>query len=247
MEDLLLTSRHCIVFTGAGISAESGVPTFRGAGGLWENYRPEDLATPQAFFNNPTLVWSWYRWRQEIVYNAKPNAAHYAVAELERMGIVKAVVTQNVDGLHQRAGSVNVIELHGSLWRARCTKCGAVYQLNSPVEVDAPVCEKCGGLLRPDVVWFGESLPAEAWRRAVELAVSSDLVLIIGTSGVVYPAALIPQIAKSNGAVLVEINIQESALTPLVDIFIKGRAGDELSKIVERVRRRLSTRRISSS
>lgn len=235
-------ARHCVVFTGAGISAESGVPTFRGAGGLWERYKPEELATPEAFARDPALVWRWYKWRQELVYNAKPNPGHYAVAELEALGVVKAVLTQNVDGLHQRAGSRNVVELHGSLWRARCVRCGAVYSLERPVEEVPPRCAKCGGLLRPDVVWFGEPLPQEAWAVAVSHAQRADVVLVVGTSGVVYPAALIPKIAKERGAVIIEVNVEESAVTPLADVFIRGRAGEALPRLVEEVKRRLGTR-----
>ncbi len=241
--DVVATARHCIVFTGAGISAESGIPTFRGAGGLWERHRPEELATPEAFARDPELVWRWYRWRQEVVYRAEPNPGHRAIAELETIGVVKAVITQNVDGLHQRAGSRNVVELHGSLWRARCMKCGAVYRLDKPVEEIPPRCPRCGGLLRPDVVWFGEPLPQDAWERAVELASRSDAVLVVGTSGVVYPAAYIPRIAKDHGAVVVEVNVEESAITPIADFFLRGKAGEVLPRLVEEVKKRLGTRR----
>lgn len=244
--DTIAKSRHCIVFTGAGVSAESGVPTFRGRDGLWEKYKPEELATPQAFTKNPQLVWKWYRWRQTVIHNARPNPAHVAIADLEKAGVVKAVITQNVDGLHQRAGSINVVELHGSIWRTRCLKCGAVYKLDAPVDTDLPTCRKCGGLLRPDVVWFGEPLPPETWEKAVRLAAASDVAVVVGTSGVVYPAALIPQIAKSRGAVVIEINVEESALTPIADIFIKGPAGEILPRIRDEVLRRLGTRRIDT-
>jgi len=241
--DLIAKSRHCVVFTGAGMSAESGVPTFRGSGGLWEKYRPEELATPEAFARDPVLVWKWYKWRQEIVYHARPNPGHYAVAKLEEAGVVKAVVTQNVDGLHQRAGSRRVIELHGSLWRARCTKCGAVYRLEKPVEEVPPKCPRCGSLLRPDVVWFGEPLPQEAWEEAVRLMAASDVVIVVGTSGVVYPAAYLPKLAKESGAAVVEINVEESAITPIADVFIRGKAGEVLPSLAEEVLKRLGTRR----
>jgi len=241
--DLIAKSRHCVVFTGAGMSAESGVPTFRGRGGLWERYRPEELATPEAFARDPVLVWKWYKWRQEIVYNARPNPGHYAVAKLEEAGVVKAVVTQNVDGLHQRAGSRRVVELHGSLWRARCTKCGAVYRLEKPVEEVPPRCPKCGSFLRPDVVWFGEPLPQEAWEEAVRLMAASDVVIVVGTSGVVYPAAYLPKLAKESGAAVVEINVEESAITPIADVFIRGKAGEVLPRLAEEVLKRLGTRR----
>jgi len=203
----------------------------------------EELATPEAFARDPELVWRWYRWRQELVYRSGPNPGHRAIAELEAIGVVKAVITQNVDGLHQRAGSRNVVELHGSLWRARCVECGAVYRLDKPVEETPPRCPKCGGLLRPDVVWFGEPLPRDAWERAVELASRSDVVLVVGTSGVVYPAAYIPRIAKDHGAVLVEVNVEESAITPIADFFLRGRSGEVLPRLVEEVKRSLGTRR----
>jgi len=241
--ELIAKSRHCVVFTGAGMSAESGVPTFRGSGGLWERYRPEELATPEAFARDPVLVWNWYKWRQELVHNAKPNPGHYAIAKLEEAGVVKAVVTQNVDGLHQRAGSRRVVELHGSLWRARCTKCGAVYKLEKPVKEVPPRCPRCGSLLRPDVVWFGEPLPQEAWEEAVRLMAASDVVIVVGTSGVVYPAAYLPKLAKESGAAVVEINVEESAITPIADMFIRGKAGEVLSRLAEEVLKRLGTRR----
>lgn len=243
MADLIAKSRHCVVFTGAGMSAESGVPTFRGSGGLWERYRPEELATPEAFARDPVLVWKWYKWRQEIVYNARPNPGHYAIAKLEEAEVVKAVVTQNVDGLHQRAGSKRVVELHGSLWRARCTKCGAVYRLEKPVEEVPPRCPRCSSLLRPDVVWFGEPLPQEAWEEAVRLMAASDVVIVVGTSGVVYPAAYLPKLAKESGAAVVEINVEESAITPIADVFIRGKAGEVLPRLAEEVLKRLGTRR----
>jgi len=241
--ELIAKSRHCVVFTGAGMSAESGVPTFWGSGGLWEKYRPEELATPEAFARDPVLVWKWYKWRQELVYNARPNPGHYAIARLEEAGVVKAVVTQNVDGLHQRAGSKRVVELHGSLWRARCTKCGAVYKLEKPVEEVPPRCPRCGSLLRPDVVWFGEQLPQEAWEEAVRLMAASDVVIVVGTSGVVYPAAYLPKLAKESGAAVVEINVEETAITPIADVFIRGKAGEVLPNLAEEVLKRLGTRR----
>lgn len=234
---ILAKARAAVALTGAGISVESGMPAFRGPGGLWERYRPEELVTPQAFARDPQLVWRWYKWRQEIIYNAKPNSGHYALAELEAMDVLRAIITQNVDGLHQRAGSREVVELHGSIWRVKCTKCGAKYRLEKPVEEIPPKCPQCGGLLRPDVVWFGEPLPEEAWREAYTLAVHADVMLVVGTSGVVYPAALLPRVAKEAGAFIVEINVEESAVTPLADIFIKGKAGEELPKIVQEVRR----------
>ncbi|MEZ0249165.1 MAG: NAD-dependent protein deacetylase [Thermoproteus sp.] len=239
MEDLaraLARSRRAVALTGAGISAESGIPTFRGPGGLWERYKPEELATPEAFARDPALVWRWYKWRQELIYRASPNPAHYALAELERLGVLKAVITQNVDGLHARAGSQRVLELHGNIWRLRCTRCGAEVRAERPVEEIPPKCPRCGGLLRPDVVWFGEPLPHDVWEEAVALASSSDLMLVIGTSGVVYPAAYLPHAAKRNGALIAVIDPNETALDDLADFKIRERAAEVLPRLVEEVK-----------
>ncbi|AEA13020.1 NAD-dependent deacetylase [Thermoproteus uzoniensis 768-20] len=236
----LANSRFAVAFTGAGISAESGVPTFRGPGGLWERYRPEDLATPEAFWKDPVLVWRWYRWRQELIYNAAPNPAHLALAELESLGVLKAVITQNVDGLHKRAGSRRVVELHGNIWRARCTSCGRELPIEKPVDEIPPRCPHCGGLLRPAVVWFGEPLPRDAWEEALLLASSADFMLVVGTSGVVYPAAYIPRIAKRNGAVVAVVDPGETALDDIADFKIRGRAAEILPRLAAEVRRCLT-------
>jgi NAD-dependent deacetylase len=224
--ELIRNSKYAIAFTGAGISADSGVPTFRGPGGLWQKYSPEELASPWGFARNPRLVWEWYVWRMEIIYKAKPNAAHYALAALERVGVLKAVITQNVDGLHQRAGSKKVIELHGNIWRVRCTRCGYKWVLDAPPPKDSlPLrCPRCGALARPDVVWFGEPLPEEALRRAFEEASRADLVLVIGTSGVVEPAGSIPVYAKERGAVLVNINPEPNRYADMADVSVFERA-----------------------
>jgi len=176
--------RTVVVLTGAGISADSGIPTFRGEGGLWRNFRAEDLATPEAFVRNPLLVWEWYEWRRSLVRDAQPNAAHLAIARLTDA----LVVTQNVDGLHARAGTRNLIELHGNLFRARCVREGTVQDALNRFDELPPKCA-CGAFLRPDVVWFGEMLPEGAFERAADGVKRADLVLVIGTSGVVYPAA----------------------------------------------------------
>ncbi|MGC8973091.1 MAG: NAD-dependent protein deacetylase [Thermoproteus sp.] len=236
----LANSKFAVAFTGAGISAESGVPTFRGPGGLWERYRPEDLATPEAFWRDPVLVWRWYRWRQELIYNATPNPAHLALAELESLGVLKAVITQNVDGLHKRAGSRRVVELHGNIWRARCTSCGRELPIERPVDEIPPRCPHCGGLLRPAVVWFGEPLPRDAWEEALSLASSADFMLVVGTSGVVYPAAYIPRIAKRNGAVVAVVDPGETALDDIADFKIRGRAAEVLPRLAVEVRRCLT-------
>lgn len=231
---LLRKSRHAIAFTGAGVSAESGIPTFRGGkGAIWRKYRIEDLATPEAFISDPARVWRWYVWRMKLVMNAKPNPAHETLALLEKEGMIEAIITQNVDGLHQRAGSKRVIELHGSIWRVRCVNigCGNRFRISGPPKEIPPKCPKCGSFLRPDVVWFGEPLPQDAWSEAVDLANKSDLAIVIGTSGVVYPAAYIPLIVKERGGTLVEININKSAITPYADIFIEGKAGEIMAEL----------------
>lgn len=200
-----LRPRSIVAFTGAGISAESGIPTFRDAGGLWRNFRAEDLATPEAFARDPKLVWEWYEWRRGLVRAAEPNAAHRALARLRNA----VVVTQNVDGLHARAGSREVVELHGNLFRARCTAEGTIRNALGAFDAIPPRCE-CGALLRPDVVWFGEMLPDQAVARAMLVMRSADLVLVIGTSGVVYPAAGFVPLCRG---MTIEINPQASALS----------------------------------
>ncbi len=240
---LLARSRFAIAFTGAGISAESGVPTFRGFNGLWKRYRPEELATPEAFKRDPHLVWEFYRWRIDLVRKAKPNSAHYALAELEKMDILKAVITQNVDDLHSEAGSRNVIELHGNIFRVRCTSCSYRENLKESgrleeflTEKELPKCPRCDSLLRPDVVWFGELLPGKALDEAFRLAERADVVLVIGTSGVVYPAAYIPYVVKDGGGFVIEINTEKSGITPIADIFLCGKAAEVMNKLAKNIK-----------
>jgi len=237
---LIVRRLPLVALTGAGISADSGIPTFRGADGLWRRFKPEELATPEAFARNPRLVWEWYKWRMEIIARARPNPGHLALAELERMGVLECVITQNVDGLHQRAGSRRVIELHGNIWRARCTKCGYRVVFNEPPREVPPRCPRCGSLLRPDVVWFGEPIPEDAWREAVECVYKARSMLVVGTSGVVYPAALLPRMARERGALIIEVNVEPSALTnEVTDIFLEGKASEILPRLVEEVRKLL--------
>jgi NAD-dependent deacetylase len=218
-----------VALTGSGISAESGVPTFREAQtGLWERYNPQDLATPEAFARDPQLVWEWYEWRRDLVLSAEPNQGHRALAELERRTPDFTLVTQNVDGLHERAGSRNTIELHGSILRSRCSLEGEVVEPGERDDSVPPRCPVCGAHLRPDVVWFGEMLPTGALRTASEAARGCDLFLSVGTSGLVYPAAGLPYEAVENGAALVEINPNETPLTPYADYSLRGRAGEVL-------------------
>ncbi|WP_297501660.1 NAD-dependent protein deacetylase [Thermococcus sp.] len=240
---LLASSGSTIAFTGAGISAESGIPTFRGKDGLWKNYKAEELATPEAFGRNPKLVWDFYRWRMGLILKARPNPAHYALAELERLGILTAVITQNVDDLHREAGSKNVIELHGNIFQVRCSSCPYREDLKESGRLEEflsmkglPKCPECGSLLRPDVVWFGEALPRDALERAFGLAEKADIVLVIGTSGAVYPAAYIPYIVNERGGRVIEVNVERSGITPIADVFIRGKAGEVLPHIVELVR-----------
>ncbi|MEW5981923.1 MAG: NAD-dependent deacylase [Acidobacteriota bacterium] len=233
---LLREAGRVMATTGAGISAESGVPTFRGPDGLWRRYRPEDLATPEAFGANPALVWEWYRWRRARIAEARPNPGHDALSRFERRWPAFELVTQNVDGLHHRAGSTRVIEVHGNIWRTRCARrCGFSIDespgaATEPVPLDdrgLPVCQ-CGGMLRPDVTWFGEALDAQAITRAFALAESCEVLLVVGTSSLVYPAAAVPEIALGAGATVIEINVDATPLTSRADVSLRGLAGEIL-------------------
>jgi NAD-dependent deacetylase len=232
--DWLAQARRVCVLTGAGISAESGIPTFRGAGGLWREYRAADLATPGAFERDPKLVWEWYDWRRGVVKAARPNAGHDALAEYERRrpdGFT--LVTQNVDGLHERAGSRAVERLHGSLWRVRCTGCGRdVEDERAPLPELPPRCGECGALLRPGVVWFGEMLPEAALEAAVAAASSCEVMLVVGTSAVVYPAASLAPLARRAGARLIEVNVEETPASGLAEVHLRGSAGAILPEIL---------------
>ncbi len=219
--------------TGAGISAESGVPTFRDAQtGLWARYRPEELATPEAFRRNPKRVWEWYAWRREMVAKANPNPGHLALAEMESRVPQFTLVTQNVDGLHRRAGSRNVIELHGNIMRTKCFREDGVVEAWADTGEVPPRCPRCGGLLRPDVVWFGEALPADALGTAIEAAQSCDVFFSIGTSGLVEPAASLPYEALRRGAVVVEVNPDETPLTSRATFVLCGPASEVLPSLV---------------
>jgi NAD-dependent deacetylase len=220
------------VLTGAGISAESGIPTFRGAAGLWRQYRPEDLATPEAFARDPKLVWEWYDWRRGLIAKAQPNAAHCALARLERRVSGFTLITQNVDGLHDRAGSRNILKVHGDIWTVRCSACGKERQDLRPSIPDLPLRCACGALERPGVVWFGEPLPAEVWQRAETVVREAALFLVIGTAAVVYPAAGLANLAKSAGAKVVEINVAETPLSPFVDASLRGPAAEILPQLL---------------
>jgi len=224
---------HVVALTGSGISAESGVPTFREAQtGLWERYEPQELATPEAFGRDPRLVWEWYRWRRDLVMRAEPNEGHEALATLERRIPDFTLFTQNVDGLHGRAGSRNVVELHGNILRSRCSLEGEVTEPDEQDELVPPRCPRCGSDLRPDVVWFGEMLPSGALEAASEAARKCEMFFSIGTSSLVYPASGLPFEAAQAGAVLIEINPHETPLSPYADYTLRGPAGEVLPKLL---------------
>jgi NAD-dependent protein deacetylase/lipoamidase len=232
MEEVLEAIRRrrpksVVVFTGAGVSAESGIPTFRGQSGLWRSFRAEDLATPEAFSRDPQLVWEWYEWRRGLIRDAKPNAAHEAIARLSDA----VVVTQNVDGLHARAGSRDIIELHGNIFRVRCVDEDSTAAREEAFDELPPRCA-CGALLRPDVVWFGEMLPAGAFERAFATIRNADLLLVIGTSGVVYPAA---GLVSVHGGLSIEINPQASGVTSACTFALAETAAEATPRIVEAI------------
>jgi NAD-dependent deacetylase len=233
LAETLRGARHIAVLTGAGVSAESGIPTFRDAQtGLWAKYDPQDLATPQAFRRDPRLVWEWYAWRRELVSHAAPNPAHLALAEIERRVPLLTLITQNVDGLHQQAGSRNVIELHGNISRTTCFEEHVLVESWEESGDVPPRCPRCGGPLRPDVVWFGELLPEGALAAAREAAMSCDLFFSIGTSGVVEPAASLPFLALKRGATVVIVNPDvRSSLGPTL-YGLSGPAGRVLPALV---------------
>lgn len=227
----LRVAQHVVVLTGAGISAESGIPTFREAQtGLWARYDPAELATPRAFQHNPRLVWEWYTWRRELVTQAKPNPAHYALVQMQKYVPQFTLITQNVDGLHQRAGSQPVIELHGNINRTKCFQQEHLVASWPATEAVPPHCPYCGGLLRPDVVWFGESVPNSIFQSAREASEQCDMFFSIGTSSLVYPAALLPVAAQQ--ATRVEINPQSTPLTSQVHFALSGSAAHWLPALI---------------
>lgn len=228
-----------MALTGAGVSAESGVPTFREAqSGLWQRFRPEELATVAAFRKDPHTVWAWYEWRRELVGRALPNPGHVALAELAGLVPRFTLVTQNVDGLHQRAGSQPVIEFHGNLFENRCLACGlAVQGITHPCPAP-PACRRCGGLLRPGVVWFGEAIPAGPLRDALAAAGDCDLFLSVGTSAMVHPAAGLAQCALQSGAIVVEVNPESTEMSSLAAYVLRASSGEALPALVAALRAR---------
>ena len=230
--EALRGARHVCVLTGAGVSAESGVPTFRDAQeGLWARYRPEDLATPEAFIDDPALIWRWYRWRRNIVANVEPNPGHAALALLTQRVPHLTLVTQNVDNLHQRAGSADVIEFHGNIFEDRCFADGTLHTADDTQAI--PLCPECGSNLRPGVVWFGEAIPEEALARSCAAAADSDVFLSVGTSSLVYPAAGLADIARHNGAVLVEVNPNPTMQASNFYFALAGKSGEILPELLE--------------
>lgn len=235
LRDRIARAESIVVFTGAGVSRESGLATFRGEEGLWETYRPEELATPQAFERRPDVVWRWYAWRYRQAAEAEPNPAHRALAELPELFERFTLVTQNVDGLHQRAGSTGVIEVHGSVLRARCHACRGERDMEAALaeSPDAPPACDCGGLFRPAVVWFGEPLPQDALGKAYEAAQGTDLLLSVGTSARVFPAAGVIEIAWKAGAAIVEVNPEATGFSRVADLCITRPAGEALPDLIE--------------
>ena len=225
-----------MVSTGAGISTESGIPAFRGPDGLWENFKPEELATPEAFQRDPRKVWEWYDWRRQKISKVEPNNGHRALVEMESIFPRMFLFTQNIDGLHQRAGSKQVHELHGSIWRVRCLKERRTFEtFQTPFEQMPPHCE-CGSLVRPDVVWFGEALPAEVLATAWQVAANCDVFFLIGSSATVEPAASFAWIARENGAVVVEINDEITPVTEIANECFLGKSGVVLPQLVNALR-----------
>lgn len=233
--DKLRNSEKIVFVTGAGISQESGIPTFRGKDGLWKKYDAMKLATIDAFYENPKLVWEWYEERRKNIFSAKPNLGHIAIAELEKFMPIH-VLTQNIDGLHQRAGSKTVFELHGSIITIKCTVCKFKEKILTSFSSLPPLC-KCGNILRPDVVWFGEPLPQDVWQDAMVHAGSCDVMIVVGTSLAVSPANLLPVYAKQNGAVMIEVNPEETPMSENMDLSIRSSAAKALPEILRIVSR----------
>jgi len=229
-------SEKIVFFTGAGISAESGIPTFRGEDGIWNKLSPEELANFNAFMRNPKMVWEWYQYRRKIIHNSHPNDGHLAMVEFENYYSDVTVITQNVDNLHRRAGSKIVYELHGNIERNYCIKCKKRYDEELDFEGGIPQCQ-CGGLIRPDVVWFGEYLPVDQLRKSEQATISSDIFFVVGTSAVVYPAAGLVYTAKQYGAFIVEINTEATEVSKICDVTFHEKAGVVLPKILSQVKK----------
>jgi NAD-dependent deacetylase len=231
----LSDSNKIVFFTGAGISAESGIPTFRGEGGIWNKLKPEELANFNAFMRNPQMVWEWYNHRKKIIHEAKPNAGHLAIADMQNLFNEVTVVTQNIDNLHRRAGSKNIFELHGNIERNYCINCRTFYNEELDFSKGVPKC-KCGGLIRPDVVWFGEYLPEDQFEGGEIAAINSDMFFVVGTSAVVYPAAGLVNAAKRAGSFIVEVNVVETEISSICDESFFCEAGKVLPEIINQLK-----------
>ncbi len=233
--NLINNSQKITVITGAGISAESGVPTFRGKDGLWKNFRAEELATPEAFNRNPEIVWEWYNWRRELISKCDPNPAHKFLVKLEKEKEDNfLLITQNVDGLHRKAGNKRIIEIHGCIWRVKCIKCSfKEYNYDIPIKI-LPECSECKDLLRPDVVWFGESLNYNDLQRSINACINCDVLIVIGTSGVVQPVASFPFQAKSQNKnlKLIDINPVKNPISEIADLYIPYKSAEFLGSLV---------------
>jgi NAD-dependent deacetylase len=236
---------NLVVLTGAGVSKESGIPTFRDAQtGLWANYNPEDLATREGFLQNPKMVWEWYDFRRNKVWDAQPNPGHYALAVMETLFPRFTLITQNIDNLHHRAGSRNVVELHGNIFHYKCLDHNhpVSLELLAPPQEMPPHCPRCNSIVRPDVVWFGEMLSEAVLNKAYAKASTANVMIIAGTSGVVHPAAGLPAMAKEAGATIIEINPEMSALTPfVVDLFLQGPSGEILTQLLQGLQQRIQS------
>ncbi|MBD3257307.1 NAD-dependent protein deacylase [candidate division GN15 bacterium] len=238
--DLVINCRRCAVLTGAGISAESGVPTFRGKEGLWGKFKPEQLASMEAFIASPKVVWEWYNWRRDLMAKVAPNPGHTALVAMEAFFDDFTVITQNVDNLHRLAGSTHLLELHGNIQRNKCVACNRIVDREMVIDPDAiPVCEDCGGKIRPDVVWFGELLPTQVIDEAFRRAEDAELFFSIGTSALVHPAASLPLISRRAGATLIEVNPDQTPITDLADYSFRGKSGDVLPQLVSLVQARI--------
>lgn len=234
--EILRSAQRVVAFTGAGVSAESGVPTFRGAGGLWEGHPVEELASPRGFYADPVKVWRFYEERRRNLANVKPNPAHRVLAGWQERFPRYAVVTQNVDGLHQAAGARGVLELHGSIWRVRCLGCGREREERTvPLPRVPPLCSECGAMERPGVVWFGEFLPEAVMAAAFAAIEKCEVLVVVGTSAVVYPAAGFVEVAATAGAKVIEVNPEASSMAHFADVALRGPAGELLPLVDARL------------
>jgi NAD-dependent protein deacetylase/lipoamidase len=230
----LQIANSIVFFTGAGISAESGIPTFRGKDGIWNKLKPEELANFDAFLRNPEMVWEWYNHRKDIIHKSKPNPGHKAIAEMQNFFKEVTVITQNIDNLHRRAGSRTIYELHGNIERNYCIECKTFYNGDLPFEDKIPKCLKCGGLIRPDIVWFGEYLPQDQFKASENASRNCDIFFVTGTSAIVFPAASLIYTAKESGAFIVEVNIEETEISSFANKTFYGETGKVLPAILEK-------------